>query len=225
MSRPDPDHLREQARQYLLFYQEMGVQELDLRGKAGSAAADPGEALERLRVERIGDCRRCKLCDGRTTIVFGCGNPEARIMFIGEGPGYEEDRKGVPFVGRAGRLLDQIIHAMQLAREQVYIANVVKCRPPENRNPQPDEVAACTPFLFEQIAIIRPSVIVTLGAPATHALLGRTAGITKIRGTFGEYAGIRVMPTFHPAYLLRNPSAKKPVWEDMKKVMAFLAGT
>lgn len=231
-----PDRLRAQAREYLMFYREMGVTGLDLRSlqpaaatatlpRAGEAPApvpDPGGLLEQLRVEEIGDCRRCKLCEGRSKIVFGDGTARARLMFVGEGPGADEDRQGLPFVGRAGQLLNQIIKAMGFAREEVYIANVVKCRPPDNRAPQPDEVAACTPFLYRQIEIINPRVIVTLGSPATQALLDTTAGITKIRGTFREYRGIRVMPTFHPAYLLRNPAAKKDVWEDMQKVMAFL---
>jgi len=238
-----------QAREHLLFLQESGVLEIDRTAPPRPAApeaspappsapartkpaaartGDPAAALERLRVEEIGDCRRCKLCEKRNTIVFGDGAPGARLMFVGEGPGFDEDRRGVPFVGKAGQLLNQIIEAMGFRREEVYIANVVKCRPPDNRTPQPDEVAACTPFLFEQIAIVRPEVIVALGSPAAQALLGRTAGITKIRGTFCEYqaphGGIRVMPTFHPAYLLRNPAAKRPVWEDMKQVMAFLKG-
>jgi len=230
----DPDRLRAQAREYLLFYQEMGVTGLDLGSTQPAAATVPmpreGEVdasapaglLDQLRVEEIGDCRRCKLCDGRSKIVFGDGSARARLMFVGEGPGADEDRQGLPFVGRAGQLLNQIIKAMGFAREEVYIANVVKCRPPDNRVPQPDEVAACTPFLYKQIEIINPRVIVTLGSPATQALLDTTAGITKIRGTFREYRGIRVMPTFHPAYLLRNPAAKKDVWDDMQKVMAFL---
>ncbi len=237
MNAEERARLVRQAREQLLFLQESGVQEIDLGAldpQVASPAApatakahapragDPAALLERLRVEEIGDCRRCKLCEGRNPIVFGDGCPRARVMFVGEGPGFEEDRRGLPFVGRAGQLLNQIIEAMGLRREEVYIANVVKCRPPENRAPQPDEVAACTPFLFEQIAIIRPQVIVVLGSPAAQALLGRTAGITKIRGTFGEYMGIRVMPTFPPAFLLRNPAAKRPVWEDMKLVMAFL---
>ena len=242
MNPADRARLVRQAREQLLFLQESGVQEIDLGALSTSPATsvaapppaafpakarepregDPAALLERLRVEDIGDCRRCKLCEGRNTIVFGDGNPRAQVMFVGEGPGFEEDRRGLPFVGKAGQLLNQIIEAMGFRREEVYIANVVKCRPPENRTPLPDETAACTPFLFEQIAIIRPQVIVALGSPAAQALLGRTAGITKIRGTFGEYQGIRVMPTFHPAYLLRNPAAKRPVWEDMKQVMSFL---
>ncbi len=229
-----PDRLRAQAREYLQFYREMGVTGLDSSSLQPSAALqalpregeapapDPDGLLEQLRVEEIGDCRRCKLCDGRTRIVFGDGSARARLMFVGEGPGSDEDRQGLPFVGRAGQLLNQIIKAMGFAREEVYIANIVKCRPPDNRVPQPDEVAACTPFLYRQIEIINPRVIVTLGSAAAQALLETTTGITKIRGTFREYRGIRVMPTFHPAYLLRNPAAKKDVWEDMQKVMAFL---
>lgn len=233
-SDPSPDRIREQARRHLTFYREMGLRELPFIApsvapeRAARArrppAGDAAGRLEILRVETIGDCHRCKLSEKRNSIVFGTGDPEARLMFIGEGPGFDEDRQGLPFVGRAGKLLDQIIGAMGFERKQVYIANVVKCRPPDNRTPQPDEVSSCTPFLFEQIEIIRPDVIVTLGAPAAQALLGKTSGITKIRGTFHEYNGIRVMPTFHPAYLLRNPAAKRPVWEDMQQVMNYLAG-
>lgn len=217
---------REQARQYLLYCREMGVEALDVGPSVpiapSTAAGDPEAALETLRLEEIGDCQRCKLSRGRTNIVFGVGNPHAALMFIGEGPGYDEDRQGFPFVGRAGKLLDQIIKAMGFKREDVYIANVVKCRPPENRTPQPDEVSACSPFLYRQIEIIRPRAIVALGAPATRALLETGLGITKLRGTFREYRGIPVMPTFHPAYLLRNPAAKRSVWEDMQQVMALL---
>ncbi len=218
---------REQARQYLLYCREMGVEALDVSlavpvTTSVSSSGDPAAALESLRVTEIGDCRRCKLSGGRTNIVFGAGSPRADLMFIGEGPGYDEDKQGLPFVGRAGKLLDQIIKAMGFDREEVYIANVVKCRPPENRTPQPDEVSACTPFLYRQIEIIGPRVIVALGAPAARALLETEIGITKLRGTFREYRGIPVMPTFHPAYLLRNPAAKRSVWEDMQQVMSLL---
>ena len=232
--------LLEQARQYLLFCQEMGVADLNLtrpqspdsvggvatgvEPAAAARAEDGAEALlEDLRLNVIGDCRRCKLCEGRHKIVFGTGDPGARLLFVGEGPGADEDRQGIPFVGKAGQLLNKIIGAMGLARDQVYIANVVKCRPPDNRAPRPDETAACTPFLFRQIEIIAPRVIVALGAPAAHALIESSAGITKMRGTFREFKGIPVMPTFHPAYLLRNPAAKKEVWDDMQMVMALLA--
>ena len=237
MSEPERQRLIEQARQQLLFHLEMGVEAVRLPAPAPvagplpaaeprpAAIADPGaeSALRALRDEEIGDCRRCKLCEARNTIVFGTGSAAARLMFIGEGPGADEDRQGLPFVGRAGQLLNNIIKAMGFAREEVYIANVVKCRPPDNRTPQPDEVAACTPFLFKQIEIIRPRVIVALGSPAAQALLGTSAGITRIRGTFREFNGIRVMPTFHPAYLLRNPAAKREVWDDMQQVMAYLS--
>ncbi|MFQ5877626.1 MAG: uracil-DNA glycosylase family protein [Acidobacteriota bacterium] len=184
-------------------------------------ARDAASALRQVR-EDLGDCRRCRLCEGRTRIVFGVGDPNARLMFVGEGPGVDEDRQGEPFVGRAGQLLTRIIESIGFAREQVYIANVVKCRPPENRTPLPDEVACCSPFLFGQIAAIRPRVIVCLGTPATRAILGSRLPITRARGTVHDVGGIRVVPTFHPAYLLRNPAAKKDVWEDMKRVMALL---
>jgi DNA polymerase len=175
--------------------------------------------LEELRAA-IGDCRRCKLCAARTHIVFGVGNPKADLMFIGEGPGRDEDLQGEPFVGRAGQLLTDIItKGMGLKREDVYIANVVKCRPPENRNPEPDEVAACEPFLRRQIELIRPEIIVALGKFAVQTLLQSKVPITKLRGQWHSYHGIKLMPTFHPAYLLRNPGDKRLVWEDIKKVI------
>ena len=182
------------------------------------------ETLEEVRRD-LGDCRRCKLWSTRTNIVFGEGNPQTQLMFIGEGPGADEDLSGRPFVGRAGQLLTRMIEAIGLTREQVYIANVVKSRPPDNRTPERDEVAACIPFLFRQIAVIRPKVIVTLGNPATQAILETTAGITRLRGNFQDYPripGIRVMPTFHPAYLLRSPDKKREAWEDLKMVRDLL---
>ena len=180
------------------------------------------KSLEELRAE-IGDCRRCKLCTGRTHIVFGVGNPHARLMFVGEGPGRDEDLQGEPFVGRAGQLLNDIItKGMGLKREDVYIANVVKCRPPENRNPEPDEVTACEPFLKKQIDLVRPKVIVGLGKFAVQTLTQSKVPISKLRGTWHHYHGIKLMPTFHPAYLLRNPADKKLVWEDIKKVIQEL---
>jgi DNA polymerase len=179
-------------------------------------------SLEELR-SAIGDCRRCKLCAGRTNLVFGVGNPNARLMFVGEGPGRDEDLQGEPFVGRAGQLLTDIISkGMGLKREDVYIANVVKCRPPENRNPEPDEVAACEPFLKKQIELIHPEIIVALGKFAVQTLLRSKIPITKLRGQWHSYHGIKLMPTFHPAYLLRNPGDKKLVWEDIKKVIEAL---
>jgi DNA polymerase len=187
------------------------------------ASLTPVEALSALRTEIGPLCTRCKLCElGRRQVVFGVGNPKARLMFVGEAPGEDEDRQGEPFVGRAGQLLTKIIEAISLTREQVYIANVIKCRPPGNRNPEPDEVAACEPFLFEQIAIVRPRVIVALGKFAAQCLLRSTDPITRLRGREFEYRGATLIPTFHPAYLLRNPPAKREVWEDMKKVRAIL---
>jgi uracil-DNA glycosylase family 4 len=171
----------------------------------------------------LGDCRRCKLCDQRTNIVFGVGNPDAELMFVGEGPGEDEDREGVPFVGRAGRLLTDIIEkGMGMKRDQVYIANVIKCRPPGNRNPEPDEIAACEQFLARQVDLVAPRVIVTLGKFASHVLLRTATPITRMRGTWHTYGEIPVMPTFHPAYLLRTPSGKREVWEDVKAVLARL---
>ena len=179
-------------------------------------------SLAELR-EVLGDCRRCKLCDGRTNVVFGVGRNDAELMFVGEGPGEDEDRQGEPFVGRAGRLLTDIItKGMGLARSDVYIANVVKCRPPGNRNPQPDEIVACEPFLHRQIALIRPKVIMTLGTFATQVLLKNRIPISKQRGNWHDYQGVPVMPTFHPAYLLRNGGDKRLVWGDVRQVMARL---
>lgn len=170
----------------------------------------------------IAACQLCRLSEGRTQVVFGVGNPDARLMFIGEGPGRDEDIKGEPFVGRAGELLTDIIKAMKLRREDVYIANAVKCRPPENRNPEPDEMEACRPYLMRQIDIIQPEVIVTLGRFGLHTLFERPIAISSVRGQWMEWNGRRVMPTYHPAYLLRSPAAKKDVWSDMKKVMTEL---
>jgi DNA polymerase len=178
--------------------------------------------LDQLR-EALGDCRRCKLCEARTNIVYGVGNPSARLLFVGEGPGEDEDRQGEPFVGKAGALLTDIItKGMGLRRADVYIANVVKCRPPNNRNPQPDEIVACEPFLRRQIEIVRPEVIVSLGNFATQALLGDRTAISRRRGRWQEFRGTPLMPTFHPAYLLRNPSDKRLVWDDIKLVMERL---
>jgi len=188
------------------------------------AAPGLGEtaSLDGLR-EHIGDCRRCKLAPHRTNLVFGVGNPRARLVFVGEAPGRDEDLKGEPFVGRAGQLLTEIItKGMRLRREDVYIANVIKCRPPENRNPEPDEVASCEPFLLRQLELIGPEVIVALGKFAVQCLLRSKEPITKLRGRWFDYHGIKLMPTFHPAYLLRNPADKRLVWEDIQKVMKAL---
>jgi DNA polymerase len=172
--------------------------------------------------EDIGDCTRCKLHKGRNKIVFGDGNPKAELVFIGEGPGADEDAQGLPFVGRAGKLLTQMIEAMGLQRRDVYICNVVKCRPPENRAPEPDEVATCSPYLLRQIDVIKPKVIVCLGAVAAKTLLETTRGISQFRGQWLEWRGHKLMATYHPAYLLRNPNAKGEVWKDLQKVMAEL---
>ncbi|HKR62263.1 MAG TPA: uracil-DNA glycosylase [Thermoanaerobaculia bacterium] len=168
------------------------------------------------------NCTQCRLAGARTNVVFGVGNPNADLMFIGEAPGRDEDIQGKPFVGRAGQLLTDIIKAMKLTRDDVYIANVIKCRPPENRNPEPDELDACRPFIRRQVDLIQPKVIVTLGKFGLQSLTGKAYGISAVRGTWLEYNGIKLMPTYHPAYLLRTPAAKKDVWADMKKVMAEL---
>ena len=180
--------------------------------------------LAEIRME-IGDCTRCKLSATRTNIVFGVGNPNADLMFVGEAPGADEDEQGEPFVGRAGQLLTKIIEAMGYQRSDVYIANILKCRPPNNRPPEPDEVATCEPFLFKQIDSIKPKVIVALGTHAAHTLLKIDTPISKIRGHVLDYRGdVKVVPTFHPAYLLRSPDKKREVWEDMKKVRDLLSG-
>src|SRR4051812_17187967 len=187
-------------------------------------AMAPGEGVTGARGltilrDEIGDCRRCKLCAGRTNLVFGVGNPTAHLVFVGEGPGADEDAQGEPFVGKAGQLLDKMIEAMGYARGDVYICNVVKCRPPGNRNPEPDEIAACEPFLQAQLRSIQPKAIVTLGKFAAQTLLRDPAPISRLRGVWREYGGIPVMPTFHPAYLLRSPEEKKHAWADLKAVM------
>ena len=182
----------------------------------------PAEALAGVKAF-IGECTRCKLSGlGRTQVVFGVGRPNADLMFVGEAPGADEDVQGVPFVGRAGQLLTKIIEAIGLKREDVYIANVIKCRPPQNRNPEPDEIATCEPFLFQQIDLIKPKVIVTLGKFAAQCLLRSEEPISRLRGRLFDFRGAKLIPTFHPAYLLRNPSSKREVWEDMKLVKKLL---
>jgi len=180
------------------------------------------DALAAVRAD-IGDCTRCKLHTmGRTQVVFGVGNPDADLMFVGEAPGADEDVQGIPFVGRAGQLLTKIIEAIGLTRDEVYIANVIKCRPPGNRNPEPDEVETCEPFLFQQIDVIKPKVIVALGKFGAQTLLRTLDPISRLRGRVYDYRGAKLIPTFHPAYLLRNPSSKREVWEDMKLVRELL---
>jgi len=180
-----------------------------------------GDTLLKIR-EDLGDCQRCKLHKTRTNIVFADGNPNAQLVFVGEGPGHDEDVQGLPFVGRAGKLLTQMIEAMGLQRKDVYICNVVKCRPPENRLPEKDEVASCSPFLLRQLDTINPQVIVCLGACAAQTLLETNRGISSFRGEWLDFRGKKLMATYHPAYLLRNPSAKGEVWKDLQKVMAVL---
>jgi uracil-DNA glycosylase len=239
------DH-REQLAEHLKFFGELGVagfrkdavwasrtesgesgesnESGQSRVQSPESAAQSPESLAAIR-EDIGDCVRCKLCRlGRKQIVFGVGNPNADLMFVGEAPGRDEDIQGIPFVGRAGQKLTQIIEAIGLTRGDVYIANVIKCRPPENRNPEPDEVEQCEPFLFRQVDTIKPKVIVALGTFAAKSLLKSTDSISRLRGRVYDYRGAKLVPTFHPAFLLRNPSCRREVWEDMKKVRALLNG-
>jgi len=180
-----------------------------------------GDTLERIRGD-LGECTRCRLHEQRNKIVFGQGNPRAELVFVGEGPGHDEDVQGLAFVGRAGKLLTQMIEAMGLTREQVYICNVVKCRPPENRKPEDDEVATCSPYLFRQLDVIAPKAIVCLGLTAAQALLKTKDSISRFRGEWFDYRGTKLLATYHPAYLLRNPNAKGEVWKDLQKVMAHL---
>jgi uracil-DNA glycosylase len=183
---------------------------------------DTGDSLERIR-EDIGECQRCKLCSARTHIVFGSGNPKAELVFVGEAPGADEDAQGLPFVGRAGQLLTRIIQSIGLDREDVYICNVIKCRPPNNRFPEKDEIASCYPFLVRQLEVISPRIICCLGAAAAQTILRTKSSVSWIRGRFQDYRGAQLIVTYHPAYLLRNPNAKRDVWEDMKKVKALLS--
>ncbi len=222
----------------LRFLREMGIETLPLPKESPmpihdkpvpsepeprEERRDPALLLKELE-EGLVNCTRCKLAKGRNKLVFGEGNPDADLMFVGEGPGRDEDIQGRPFVGRAGQLLTRIINAMKMKRSDVYIANIVKCRPPNNRNPEPDEVLACKPFLMKQIEIIRPRVICALGSVAFQNLMETKASISKFRGTLYPWRDeIFIIPTFHPAFLLRNPKKKREVWEDMQKIMAFLS--
>jgi DNA polymerase len=233
---------RDQLAEHLRFFEELGVdgvtrdqtwsgravvtRRITVPTQTADAPPDAGrdttpETLGEIRSD-LGECTRCKLHAGRTTVVFGVGNPDADLVFVGEAPGRDEDRQGEPFVGRAGQLLTKIIASIGLTREEVYIANVVKCRPPNNRNPAPDEVQTCEPFLFRQLDVLRPKVVVALGAFAIHTLLGTDRAISRLRGQVYEYRGAKLVPTFHPACLLRSPDRKRDVWEDMKKVRALL---
>jgi uracil-DNA glycosylase family 4 len=205
-----------QSSSSVLVSSELKGQMLSL---VNNRALPESERLRVLQDDIIGACTRCKLHRGRTKLVFGAGNPRAELVFVGEGPGADEDRQGVPFVGRAGELLTKMIEAMSFTRDDVYILNVVKCRPPNNRDPEPDEIAECEPFLKAQLAIIRPRVVVSLGRYATHALLGTRAPISSLRGKWFQYEGIDLMPTFHPSFLLRSPENKREVWADLQQVM------
>jgi DNA polymerase len=219
---------------YLLWHRDEGYQTL-LQSHARHASQEASaelspkpsgqcpvpKSLEEVRAQ-MGDCRLCKLCKHRTQIVFGVGNPRAELVFVGEGPGADEDAQGIPFVGRAGQLLTKMVEAMHFSRDEVYICNVVKCRPPDNRNPEPDEIEACQPFLKAQLAAIGPKVLVALGKFAVQTLLSESTPITKLRGRWREYEGIPLMPTYHPAYLLRNPVEKKNAWLDLQSVMQRL---
>jgi DNA polymerase len=176
------------------------------------------ETLQAIRTD-LGDCRRCKLCNGRKSIVFGQGADTTRLVFVGEGPGAEEDRQGLAFVGAAGQLLTKIIQAIKMTREDVYICNIIKCRPPGNRNPEPDEIAACAPFLKRQLEAIAPDYICALGSFAAKTLLETDTPVSRLRGRLHAYRGMQLLPTYHPAYLLRNPERKRDVWEDMKLLM------
>jgi DNA polymerase len=244
----------ELLRRYLEFYQDLGFRDLYRRSDApvgqalppvgqalppatgsagdlvaGAAPAPPGESLLEI-LQDIGDCRRCRLHAGRTNLVFGVGNEKSPLVFVGEGPGADEDAQGIPFVGRAGQLLTQMIEntakkeGIPLRREQVYICNVVKCRPPDNRTPEPDETEICGQFLYRQILTIRPKALCALGGTAARALTGHKEGVTKMRGKWYRWRDIPVMVTYHPSYLLRayNQAAKREAWEDLKKLIHFV---
>ena len=215
----DPrDDLRELVRAtriYLDAQRQLGLEFVPAAPVAGPAPAVRPLTLTEVR-EELGECTRCKLCRGRTQIVFGVGNPRADLVFVGEAPGAEEDAQGEPFVGRAGQLLTRIIHAIGFRREDVYICNIIKCRPPGNRNPEADEITSCEPFLLKQLEAIRPKLICALGGPASQTLLKTKEPISRLRGRLFEFRGIPLLPTYHPAYLLRNPHEKKTVWQDMQ---------
>ena len=211
------------------FHQELGQIVAQLKGHLRyqkdlgiHTLLSQGIRRERLTLDSIrqelGECTRCRLHEGRNHLVFGEGNPQAALIFVGEGPGRDEDLQGKPFVGRAGELLTRIIEAIDLAREEVYIANIVKCRPPHNRDPKPDEIQTCLPFLLKQLEAIKPRIICCLGTFAAQTLLGTEERISALRGRFHDYKGTKLMPTYHPAFLLRNPQFKKDVWEDMKMI-------
>ncbi len=222
-------YLSASLRAFVAYQQRQGLRWLEGKLPAMAAAVPQGSSppapsrrdLKDIRQE-LGDCRRCKLWKTRTHLVFGSGDPKAQLMFIGEAPGAEEDQQGEPFVGSAGQLLNRLLERLGLRRAEVYITNVAKCRPPNNRNPDAEEIAACRPFLIQQIRSIRPQVIVTLGAVATHALLDAKAPLHRLRGQWQQWEDIPVMPTFHPSYLLRLPQERHKTWEDMQQVLKAL---
>jgi DNA polymerase len=236
---------RQQLAEHLKFFAELGVPGVstdprwstrpDIDHRSSSIAHRPSpiahrpssiESLASIRADLGADCSRCKLhALGRQQVVFGVGNPDADLMFVGEAPGAEEDIKGIPFVGKAGQLLTKMIQAINLERDQVYIANVIKCRPPGNRNPEPDEIATCEPFLFQQIDAVRPRVIVALGAFAAKTLLRTEESISRLRGRVFDFRGAKLIPTFHPSFLLRSPDRKRDAWEDLKRARALLSAT
>ena len=207
---------------YLEYLKGMGIAFLPT-SEGDSEEATRTEILTLAEVRKeLGDCKRCKLHRARRTIVFGEGNEKSSLMVIGEGPGYDEDVQGRPFVGKAGQLLTKILQSINLTREEVYITNIVKCRPPQNRNPEPDEIQSCNPFLMKQIAVIQPRIICALGAFSAQTLLKTDTKITALRGKLFDLEGIKVIPTYHPAFLLRNPERKREVWEDMKKIAELM---
>jgi DNA polymerase len=224
----------EEIVQQLEFLRDIGIDRVDLRRPSAAVVAAPVEVavqpsesvdtvetLESIRLD-LGDCQRCKLAPKRTNIVFGSGNPNAELVFVGEAPGFDEDQQGLPFVGAAGQLLTKIIESTGVKREDTYICNILKCRPPDNRNPEPDEVLQCSPFLKRQLAAIKPKIVCALGKFAAQTLLQSADPISRLRGKFQDIDGMRVLATFHPAYLLRSPEKKREVWEDMKQIRAEL---
>jgi len=225
MDKDPRQELREivgRVRVHLERQQELGLDHTELRWpEAPALAAAARPTLAQVRAD-LGECTRCKLHRHRTQIVFGVGNPNAGLVFVGEAPGADEDAQGEPFVGRAGQLLTKIIEAMGMRREDVYICNIIKCRPPNNRTPEADEIVACQPFLLEQLRAIGPRFICALGGPAAQTLLRTKEAISRLRGKFYDYHGIPLLPTFHPAFLLRNPNEKKTVWEDMKLLLRHM---
>jgi uracil-DNA glycosylase family 4 len=218
MNTLDLPEILESLKIHFEYRKTCGINYFQEPEKKKSSLPDDNKFLLDMVVEEMGDCKRCKLYPTRKNIVFGAGSSRARLMFVGEVPGAEEDEQGIPFVGKAGQLLTKIIEAIDLKRSDVYIANIIKCRPPSNRNPDEDEITTCIPFLKKQIEIIAPEIVCTLGNIATRAMLDTDLEVTKLRGRFHERSGLKVMPTYHPSYLLMDPSKKRETWEDMKKI-------